>query len=112
MSKKKAEKTYLGIGAFVIARKLKDQEKTSDAGILLLGGQTALKRAEARSWDSEPCSNDRASDALRCLNVIRDDDDSKFLEVLYLEQHAIPIEGDMIAIPAEAIVAVYADVEV
>jgi hypothetical protein len=111
MSKKKAEKTYLGIGAFVIARKLKDQEKTSDAGILLVGSQTALKRAEARSWDAAPCSNDRASDALRLLNELRGHDDSKFLEVLYLEQHAIPVEGDTIAIPAEAIVAIYADVE-
>lgn len=91
---------YIAVGAYVIAEKIKPLEQTSSAGILLAGKASSLARAKilSRDFPTEEI-NDRVSEALWCL------DGEEGSTILYIEQHAIPIEDDIIAVPAEYIVA-------
>jgi len=92
---------FYAVGAYVIARKLEASEKKTGSGILLVETSSPkIARATVIDRDTHISDGvvDRCSEALRTL----DPDDT----IIYLVQHAIDIEGDVIAIPAEAIVAI------
>lgn len=91
---------FIAVGAYVIAEKIKTTEQTTASGIVLPGTIGQLARAKLINADLPMESvSDRVSEALRCLQG------EEGRTLLYLEQHALVIDGDILAIPAEAIVA-------
>lgn len=94
-------KGYWAVGEFVIAEKIKQTQQTSPGGILLAGKATPTARARIVDFDEgvSVSVSDRTGEALRML------EGKQGTEMVYLEQHAIPIEDDIIAVPAAAIVA-------